>query len=433
MTKKILISIGYKKREFEYQCLFAYFLEQVGFDVKLRYANFELYSTVFTWQPDIVVIGQVNQQENIDVARYAQRCGAYVVVLNTEGTYDDRGEVYRFGKETNDFVDILIAWGKKHKEDALKFSNIDSRKVIVAGTPKLDMYRPQLASLLLVKKPYQDRLDPKKKTICVSTAFPSTEMSWEKIKDNLVYQKLGRKMVELRTRGQQKSRDTYIELALLLAKQDRYNVIFRIHPLEQPQYYRECLQHEKRIIFDNEIIPAKLFTVTDLLVHRTSTLGTEAWITNVPTICLDPLYDEDREMMPFTNYEKIFHTIPEIVIFLDKHKNLNFPDKYKKEKEEYLKYWFNYVKSDKQLSSKKIALILKQLPDRKKHRVWHNNVGISFGLAMLALLLYKKYPYEIIALRKGEKYRQIVEENYILDEEVKEQIKQYHRLIRMKV
>src|SRR5258708_3260208 len=427
MRRKILISVGFKKREFEYQCLFAYFLEQAGFDVKIRYANFEFYKTIFLWQPDIVIVGQVNQQENINVAKYAKACGACVVVINSEGTYDDRGEVYRFRKYTNDFVDVLIAWGKKHKEDALRFSDIDAKKVVVTGTPKLDMYNSTLAPLVLAEKPYQNQLDPKKKTICVSTAFASADVTWDMVKGNLVYQKLGRELVEIRHKGQRTSRDQFIKLALLLAKKNRYNVIFRIHPLEQPDYYLQHLASQKNIIFDNDIIPARLFTVTDLLVHRTSTLGTEAWITDIPTLCFDPLYDQDHDMMPFTSYEELFHTIPEILAFLQQNPSLKYVDKYRKEKKEYLQYWFNYSKDDAQLASKKIATIFKKMTFKQKHHVWHPNGAISLGLAFAAHLLGKKYAYEVIAMKKGEEYRKIVQKNYIEDKEVRQQIHKYSK------
>ena len=431
--RKVLITIGYKKREFEYLSLFAAFLTEAGYEVRLLYSNFEIYYQIFQFQPDFIILGQVNQNENIAIAQYAKRSGTKIIVINQEGTYHEIHDnlCMLFGEKCNDYVDTQIVWGLQHLKDISRYSNIDSSKIYVCGTPKFDLYHPKIFTYFKHHPPYQSKLDLNKKTICLATSFQEADSVWANVENNIAYQELGQKKFEESVKYHKILRDNFISLAQQLVATNQYNIIFRPHPLEQDTYYQNKIADSKNIIFDNTINSAELFTVTDLLIHRTSTLATEAWIVGIPTISFDPIKNIDNTMLPFTRNEHNLNTTNQVISFLENWSKVKpIQDQFKTQKWQYLERWYGLHPKQKSFSAQKIIKVLNIQTCQPKKKIINKYIFTFLILNFLRRFLRKRYIYEVLGILKGKNYLNIMKANYILPVEVNTNLKKYLKLIK---
>lgn len=426
--KKILISVGYKQRELNYLSILSLHLQKAGFQVRVRYVNYELYYELFSWQPDFFISGQVNQNENIEIAKYAHACGAQVLVLNCEGTYSTSQKIERFGSNVAEYVTVLFAWGRQHLQDALANTDLPKSAIAITGTPKFDLYKKPLAQYFSQKLPYENKIEKEKPIICIATSFAGAQTKWNDISHNLIYKKMGREFFELRKAAQVSLRTYFANLAIDLAKSKKYNIIFRVHPLEPQEFYKKIFSGHPEIIFDNKALAVELLPKLNLLIHRSSSLAPEAWIAGAPTVCYDPIHNADKDMLDFTLFEKVFCTHDAIKKWVEKGK-FNYP-KGSTDRKKYIFQWYGFIEKDKELSSQKIVSVIQRIRTIDKHKPYHKNLIIYSLVAFLRVILNKKYNYEILALLKGKQYLEIMKQLYITDAEVERMIQKYKLLFK---
>ena len=125
--KKVLMIFGYKYREYEYLNVLKSFLIKRGFAVKIRFMHLECFHDVSTWKPDFVFLNQVNQNENIELAKFAKRSGAKIIVLNAELLYTNKSIRTKYAPGCNEYVDYTIeTGGPKTIEFFLKYTHLAS-------------------------------------------------------------------------------------------------------------------------------------------------------------------------------------------------------------------------------------------------------------------------------------------------------------------
>jgi len=412
--KKILITVGYKKREYGYLRLLKKFVSKKGFDVRIRYMNFECYHEVFSWKPDFVMLSQVNQSENIEFAKYAKRTGAIVLVLNAELLFTDSSIRLKYDRDCNNYVDFTIEWGSMNKLDLLtRVSHLNREKIKILGAPKFDLYMRSEENTHQDLLPYTGRLNKSKKTVCFCTSFDYWNASWEWVKDNVGYKEGGKKAFDFLVQTNKQMARDYVVTAKQLARTNKYNIIFRNHPLEDPEFYLSELKNVKNIIFDNKVSQKSLFRVVDLIVHRSSTIAVEAWIYNIRTVTFDPINDSRSELFSFTRLERIFHSRGPLLDYI--HRSLHLkrkPYNFMSHKK-YLMEEFGFVRNGKSTSSERIANFLETVPLKKKQFAIHLYVMYFYILSIAKLVLFRKYIYEVIGLFKGKTYLTIMRDNYI--------------------
>jgi len=428
MKKKILITVGYKKRELDYICLLSVFLQKSDFDVKIIYANYEVYHTIFSWHPDIVLLGQVNQNENISVARYAHKVGATVVILNCEGSYSKENSKVFFGININDFVDYYLVWGRQQYLDINDLTNIKETKVFQCGTPKFDVYHPKILSFYHKKMPYQKQFNECKPTICIACSFLGADSDWNMVKNNIAYKDISKEIFEKQAVYQKQLRKSYINLSKKISDTHLFNIILRVHPLENDFEYRKALVRQQNVYIDNSIPPVRLFSAINLLIHRTSTLAIEAWIANIPTISFDPILNSDNGMLEFTKFERKFSNQFDVVKFIKLNKN-KFVSKIISEQRSFLKNRYGVDKNNAQFSSEKITAIISSIKLKPKQRVWHFNIVLYYLFEVLKMILNLSYNFQVIGLFKGQNYRSNMKQLFITEAEVNKKINFYQRLL----
>lgn len=425
--RKILITVGYKQRELSYVSILVAVLQKAGFLVKVRYANFEVYHEIFSWQPNYILLGQVNQNENIAVAQYAAQCGVKVVVLNCEGIYNPHELVVRFGSNISSYVSILLAWGKQHATDAVLTTGLPAKRIVITGTPKFDVYKKPFSNFFLKSKPNIPQLKSTKPVVCISTSLTIADSPWSQVAHNVVYKEKGRADFEERTARQRLLRDEFIDLAKKLSETKKFVVLFRPHPLESTTYYTQAFKDYKNVVINNTLLPLHLFSYISLLIHRSSTLATEAWIHAIPTATFDPIDNIDKNVFDFTAIEPLFSKKEAVLRWVidETYKQKNSAQATKK----FLTNWYDFDVNDSELSATKITAVFKKLKPTKPKPQFHSFVLIFYILSIFRFILGKKYVYEVIAMFKGKDYLKNMQELYITDAEVMAQVRPLQKLL----
>lgn len=426
--RKILITVGYKQRELSYVSILVAVLQKAGFVVRVRYANFEVYHEIFSWQPNYILLGQVNQNENIAVAQYAAQCGVKVVVLNCEGIYNSHELVVRFGSNISSYVSVLLAWGKQHAIDAVKTTGLPAKRIIITGTPKFDIYKKTFSNFFLKSKPKISQLQSSKPVICISTSLTIADSPWSQVAHNVVYKEKGRASFEERTARQRLLRDEFIALAKNLSETKKFILLFRPHPLESTAYYIQAFKDHKNVVINNTLLPLHLFSYISLLIHRSSTLATEAWMHSIPTATFDPIDNIDKNVFDFTAIEPIFSTKEAVINWVvdENYKQKNNANAIKK----FLTNWYDFDMNNAELSASKILAVFKKLKPAKPKPQLHSFVLIFYILTLFRFILGKNYVYEVIAMFKGKDYLKNMQELYITDAEVVAQVRPLQKLLK---
>lgn len=412
--KKILITFGYKQREYEYLLLLWSYLQNKGFAVRIRFMNFECYYDVYSWKPDFVILSQVNQNENIEFAKYAKKCGSRVIILNAELLFSLDRMPIRYASDSDKYVDYTIEGGNAEKyRRMVKFSHLHKDKIKMLGYPKFDVYLPTVRNKLEINRTYGYKLDGTKRTVCICTSFPEADTQWKEVKNNVAYKHFGEQKVRGMFRYQYRMRQLYIKLAKSLLRLKKYNVIFRVHPLEPRDAYIKTFASDPGLIFDNTVSQSDLFSVTDFLIHRTSTIALEAWMMNVPTATYEPIENELMPLNRFTKYEKVMRSQQALTDYLAGYFSKNSRPSFSVLQRGFLKDEFGFMKNSPLSASERIAAFLSRCSvDKKKKTVIHRYVLIYILFSFLRLLLGRNHVYEVIGLVKGDEYMRFYKENY---------------------
>jgi len=369
------------------------------------YYNFECYHEALTWKPDFVILNQISQNENIAFAKYLKKCGTRVIVLNAELVFLEEDMYFKYAADCNDYVDYLFESGGDRKFKLLcKYSHLARNKIKMMGTPKLDPYLDVVRKKFPITRPYQGKLNPAKKTVCICTSFCFSNGTWNKVKNNIAYQRLGKTRVESTARTQRELQRKFIELTKNIVRTGRCNVIFRCHPLEDSQTYHRAFDSIPEIIFDNTIHPAELFTAADLIIHRSSTLAVESWIYNIPSVSYDPIPTTIMPLSQFARFEKVIHDQSMLLAFVKWFLRGREAPFMVKERKKYLQDSFGFKKNAQSPASKRIAAFMTTIPVSDKRFVLHPYIIYFYTLNMLRILFFKKHIYEVIGMVKGPQY-----------------------------
>src|SRR5688572_20628056 len=114
-SRRILMIVPYQVRDLEGHALVAHqLIRRHGHTVTLT-NGYEIERKVLEHQPDAVIFDHLAWDFKVKQARLAKRLGAKVIVLPTEGLFQDyEGAVRQAGKlhDATRVVDCYLAWGQ---------------------------------------------------------------------------------------------------------------------------------------------------------------------------------------------------------------------------------------------------------------------------------------------------------------------------------
>ncbi len=293
--RKVLILVPYKARDLESHALVGYYLVR-KFGHEVVFTNgYGFEKKILTHSPDVVVMDHLAWNFKVEQARLAKSLGMKVVILPTEGLFqDEEGAVRRAGTLHNgsNLPDKYLTWGDFPRRALLNRQLMTEDQVVTVGCPRFDFYKPPFTKL------FRDR-----SAVLAQLGFadPSAPMIlWA---TNTSYaSRSPRKMLRRQMRNAKKPIDEvknhisdhmvqfaeHSRLVEELAKRNPgWNFIIKVHPAEWVNPYFDISERISNIKVAYNMPVREFLYHTDVLLQRNCTTATEAWILGKPTINLE--------------------------------------------------------------------------------------------------------------------------------------------------
>lgn len=287
--------VPYKARDLEGHALVAHRLtRRFGCEVILT-NGYRLETKMLEHAPDAVVFDHLSWNFKVSQAKLAKSLGMKVVVLPTEGLFqDEEGAVRRAGKLHNasHLPDRYLTWGDYPRRALLKQRLMTEEQVSSVGCPRFDFYREPYLKLMPTRAELLENLkfeNPAAPTILWATNTPYAARSASKMLERQT--KRARKPIaEVRAHIEDHKvqfREHSKIVFELARRHPEWNFIIKVHPAEWINPYLEMEQKTKniKIAFD---APIRQFLYhADVLLQRNCTTATEAWMFDKPVLNLE--------------------------------------------------------------------------------------------------------------------------------------------------
>ncbi|MDT8281407.1 MAG: CDP-glycerol glycerophosphotransferase family protein [Gammaproteobacteria bacterium] len=299
---KILIAVDHKWRDLGGHVYLGQRLEQLGHVVHYARNNQEK-NYISTIKPDMVIVNHLIPAKKQKFAKFLQKQNIRVVILPTEGMPTLDGMRKHMGGESCDLsaVDLHFVWNRPMADIVRENPTLADDKVIVAGVPRFDFYKPPLKSILLSKAAFFKKydLDPRYPLVTFATNF--TQASFHTSNQEFYLknaQKYGRDKVLEELYGDlgdvpkrdHMSRALFLDAFVKLVRQfPEVNFALKLHPTEDHQFYKDLIRNDLSFAADRVRIIAHEYTwdvlnVTDIELNRSCTTAIESWLLGKPTI-----------------------------------------------------------------------------------------------------------------------------------------------------
>lgn len=294
-ARKILFLVPYKARDLEGHAL-------VGFHLKRKYGHEVIYTNgygfelkILKYSPDAVVFDHLAWNFKIEQARLAKYLGMKVVILPTEGLFqDEEGAVRRAGKLHNasHLPDKYLPWGEFPRRALLKAKLMTEEQVESVGCARFDFYRPPYLSMI------SSRPDFLKKLGFQDTEAPvilwATNTAYASRNAKLMLERQTKKAKKPLSEVQDHILDHKIQfrehsslVEKLAQRNPQWNFIIKVHPAEWINPYLQISERNPnvRVAFDAPI--REFLYHADVLLQRNCTTATEAWMFGKPVLNLE--------------------------------------------------------------------------------------------------------------------------------------------------
>lgn len=293
--RRILLVVPYKARDLEGHALLAYHL-------RTRYGHEVLFSNgygierkLLSLAPDALVLDHLAWDFKARQARLASGLGIKLVLLSTEGLFQDPEAAARRTGNLHGvapLIDCFIAWGDYPRRAVLERNLMDESHIHVAGCPRFDLYCEPYSALGVSREELLHRLkvpNPAAALILWATNTPYAVRSSKKMRRRYV-----RRARYSSTEGQAIVTDQRTQLrehsALVLALARRHpgwNVVVKVHPAEWINPYVELAKQSPNIFLAYDAPIQDFVRHCDVLLQRNCTTATEAWILGKPVLSLE--------------------------------------------------------------------------------------------------------------------------------------------------
>lgn len=338
----ILIICGYKLRDIE---SLQYLKRQLEKKLKAKVYIVgglselqKMYYYLYTIRPDVVFIPQVLEKSCRRLAEYVLASNALLYVIPAEITVITVIEQLLLNPDIsyNDHLTKFLIPGKRY-EKLLMSSDIHKDKVAIVGSPKIDCLVNEEGSQFLSRKDFCKKIgaNPRKKNVFIFTSFVRANEDYLRADDffkNTLDEMLKSNVCVDKTKVK------YLQIIAKLCKDfNDYNIIVKPHPLEDAEVYRQQNGDNYYLITDTSLYSC--INSIDLAIHWSSTVSTECWIKNIPTIQLAPFEKYDRFLSESHPGNPIVRTYEDLSNSI--HIYLN-----KKLEGKYLQFQKNYIKNN---------------------------------------------------------------------------------------
>lgn len=330
----VVLLVDSKIRDLPVAALLAHHLEKHG--MRARLEPLEAYQgALAAHRPRMMIFNHLTASHLAAYSRRLHQMGVLTAVLPNEGIFYDFDDlVFNSGRyHTQAHIDCFFCWNHVHAQALREHGGQESTRIEVVGVPRFDFYFAPWSRLYApAPRPTGER-----PLVLVCTNF-ATAHYWElprsegdkffaAWKDRIPRYRNYWKSIEAHFKGRQR----VLQFLETLAAADRYQIILRPHPREDPTFYarwREQLPAavQPRVTLDAASNITSLILGCDVEIScETCTTALESWIAGKPTIELrleqDPLwfYEEPSagnvhcaqpEQLPHRVEEALQHGVP---------------------------------------------------------------------------------------------------------------------------
>ncbi|PIR58650.1 MAG: hypothetical protein COU69_04435 [Candidatus Pacebacteria bacterium CG10_big_fil_rev_8_21_14_0_10_56_10] len=316
-----------------------------------------IYFMLHKFQPDVVILPQVQEKSCRELADYVRKSGGIVGVLPSEVTLSDTMVKTVVNDDTHydRYVDLFFFPGKDQKKHFL-FSDLSASKMFVTGSPKIDVSVLAAQRQPMSRKEFSTTFQiplNRKINIFVFTSFPISSEDYQKkdisFSKSIPFLRMVSKYIRL-------TKESYLQMIPLLAGRfSNCNIILKPHPLELVSTY-SSLNVPNLHIVDKATIH-QCFGSIDLAIHWTSTVASECWINDVKTIQYSPFAEYDEHLIDLTPGNPLFHTREELFAGITHYLKHPLEPKYLRFQRQYLRNNFYLLDG---MSSGRIASVIKR-------------------------------------------------------------------------
>ena len=313
------------------------------------------YYSLYRIKPHLVFISQIMEKDCRAIAAYVRQSGGMVCVLPVEITPAKAVESVIVSPKLryNHLLDMLFLPGQ-HMFSYFNKTDIDKQKMVITGSPKMDVV---LASSGMSRQDFtsQQHIPSDKPNVFFFSSFPRTSLDYFRSDKCFTQNMTLMKKIHKAIRG---THQAYLKaLPKICAALPRINVVFKPHPLEDLSWYDEITAPNFYLVRDASV--KDCMASIDVVVHWNSTVCTECWLHQLPTLQFSPLRKYDWLLSEFSLGNPVSHTYQQLVkkILEQIHKKKQLDNKFLKYQKAYL--IDNFYRVDGK-SSQRITQILKK-------------------------------------------------------------------------
>lgn len=376
MKKNVVLLVDSKTRDLDVATLIAFHLRKRGIECHLEPLEADR-AVVGAYKPDMIIFNHLAASHLVHYSKRLQEMGVLVAVLPNEGIYydDDQARFYAGRHHNSAHIDYFFCWNERHKAMIQEQGHFKNTSVEVVGVPRFDYYFEPWSKVVYQPKP---RTSGRPK-ILLCTNFgtaPYFELPRE-FADKLFAPWAGRipiytnywKAIE----AQWNSRKGFYGHFKALVDADKYEILLRPHPMEDPAYYQKWLDalppHQRaHVSLDGATNITPLILDCDLQIScETCTTALESWIARKPTIELlfdkDPLWYHPTQAKANVPCENA----TDLVRLVDEQLTQPLDPKIREAREQHLAKWCS---SPEGTSSEKIAKVIAKALEKNEAHDW---------------------------------------------------------------
>ena len=287
----ILFPIESTGRELEYKCILSSKLAELGHDCFVGEKS-EIYKLIDLLEPVVYFDKGYHKGVSEKIYKNLKKKDAIILNLDEEGAVDyedNRALLSRYPEKLLKFVDLLFLWGSGQLEILKKnYSSFDKRKFLVSGHPRLQ----------LLKNHNNKNLS--KERIIINSNFKnyylitSNTSLGNNIKgDKFVISNYKDRIKDIKEiiKTDKIKLNLLIEFAINLAAKTNKQIVFRPHPEENFDIYKNAFINYKNITVNCDFSSIEWIKSCDVLIHPDCTTGVEGAIIGKNVISLLPKID----------------------------------------------------------------------------------------------------------------------------------------------
>jgi surface carbohydrate biosynthesis protein len=291
--RTILLLVPYRSRDLEGHALVAYHLER-RFGHRVILANsYNVERKLLRHAPDVLVLDHLVWPEKIRQTRLAHELGIRVLVLETEGLWQDTEmPARRAGKYqgVGEAIDTFFAWGDLIRDAVIEQGVLRPEQVARIGCPRFDFYvEPYRSAMVEPRERFLARMgitNPDAPLIVWATNTTYAARNQRKMlrrqvrKGKLPADEVRRELEDEVTQLREHSA-AVLELA---RRHPDWNFVIKVHPAEWLNPYPPLTRQAPNLHLAYDA-PIRDFLVhCSALLQRGCTTATEAWILDRPVL-----------------------------------------------------------------------------------------------------------------------------------------------------